>query len=213
MHNYIASVNHSTAHVKEGGKVGLILRKPCRILSVLMCMYPVHVFVRVCLRTPACVHKSVCALCRAPPVSQMLHCFTKQITANQIRALSSEQTWGEEWRNSVCVCVCVCVCVWRRGLRRLSSGFKRSWIVGGGGKTQTHTPAQPCIAVKDTQAWMETHTHASNTHTHTHTHIKTSSRHINEAVKWKQICSIFCLSFNPFLCSALSFIIGLVGEK
>lgn len=43
--------------------------------------------------------KFVCMLCAASPVSQML-----LIAANQIRALSREQTYREEWSECVCVC-------------------------------------------------------------------------------------------------------------
>lgn len=65
--------------------------------NTLVC--PVCVFV-FCLRTHACVCQSVCV--RLPWLSQMLHCFTKQIAANQIRALnSSTGTKGEEWKNCV----------------------------------------------------------------------------------------------------------------
>lgn len=76
-----------------------------------MRMYPKCVSLCVfCLRTPACVGESVFVVCAAPPVSQMLHWFTKQIAANQIRALSSVQTQAQDGR-----AVCVCVCVWRKG--------------------------------------------------------------------------------------------------
>lgn len=68
-------------------------------------------FTAVCLKTPTCAHQKCarvfCArvylLCTAPLVSQTLYCITKQIAANQIRALSSTQTRGDEWKKSLCV--------------------------------------------------------------------------------------------------------------
>lgn len=50
---------------------------------------------RMCVyvRARVCVRSRVRA---APPVSQRLRRFTKQIAANQIRALSRVQTQGEE---------------------------------------------------------------------------------------------------------------------
>lgn len=59
----------------------------------------------VCFPSEPPSEQYVHTLCTAPLLSQMLHRFTKQIAANQIRALSRAQTQGEEWRNSVCVCV------------------------------------------------------------------------------------------------------------
>lgn len=82
--------------------------------------------------------KFVCMLCAASTVSQML-----LIAANQIRALSREQTYREEWSECVCVCVSreggsVGSLVALRGPRRKARGV------------EGHTPAQPCVPVRDT---------------------------------------------------------------
>ena len=87
-----------STHGEEVDKVG-VMWSP----NVLMCMYPLCAFWGCCLKTPTCARQSVCLLCTAPLVSWTLYCITKQIAANQIRALSSTQTQGDEWKKCMCV--------------------------------------------------------------------------------------------------------------